>query len=151
MAAAGIGDRVEGVHAVAAAVEAGRVIHLTVEEARIRSPEIEAIVAGARGSRATIEIVDSLEDLAFTDAPQGLVARATPIRPLSLDAAVAGEGPASLLILDHLQDPRNVGAAARSAAAAGIGGLVVPTRRAAPLTATGVQISRRWPRKGSTW
>ena len=44
--------------------------------------------------------------------------------------------PAALLVLDHLEDPRNVGAIARSAVAAGMGALVVPEHRAAPLEAT---------------
>jgi 23S rRNA (guanosine2251-2'-O)-methyltransferase len=51
-----------------------------------------------------------------------------------LEAAVAA-GPRGLLLMaDHIQDPHNLGACARSAAAAGAQGLVVPKDRACPLT-----------------
>lgn len=44
-------------------------------------------------------------------------------------------GPKALvLVADHIQDPHNLGALARSAAAAGAQGLVVPKDRACPLT-----------------
>src|SRR5690606_4674692 len=40
-----------------------------------------------------------------------------------------------LMVLDHVEDPQNLGAVARSVAAAGLGGIVVPGRRSAPLSA----------------
>ena len=46
-----------------------------------------------------------------------------------------GGGNAALVVLDHLEDPRNVGAIARSALAAGMTGMVVPERRSAPVSA----------------
>ncbi len=134
MAPAGIGNRVEGLHAVAAAVAAGRVTRLDVARSRLRRPEVGEVVAAARAAGAEIREV---EDVAGeTDAPQGLVAHARPLPQVSLDEALARTMPPALLVLDHLEDPRNVGAIARSAAAAGLGGIVVPTRRAAPLGAT---------------
>ena len=61
---------------------------------------------------------------------------ARPIPLLSIgDAARRGDPPA-VVVLDHLEDPRNVGAVARSALAAGATALVVSARRAAPLGAT---------------
>jgi 23S rRNA (guanosine2251-2'-O)-methyltransferase len=39
------------------------------------------------------------------------------------------------MVLDHVVDPHNVGAIARSVAAAGLSGLVLPSQRAAPLSA----------------
>lgn len=133
MAPAGIGGSVEGIHAVAAAVAAGRVSTLHVERGRGEQGAGREVVDVAR--RAGIEIieVDSVLDLASTDAPQGLVATARPIPFRPLDDLL-GPG-AALLVLDHLEDPRNVGAMARSALAAGMTGLVVAERRAAPLSA----------------
>ncbi len=133
MAPAGIGSRVEGQHAVAAAVAAGRVVRLIV--AAGRREEAADLIAAARAGGAEVEIVADVSDRAETAAPQGLVAEARPLPVASLDEALARVSPPSLLVLDHLEDPRNVGAIARSSAAAGIGGLVVASRRAAPLSA----------------
>ncbi|MDH3470536.1 MAG: 23S rRNA (guanosine(2251)-2'-O)-methyltransferase RlmB, partial [Acidimicrobiia bacterium] len=135
MARAGIGDRVEGTHAVSAAVAAGRVTKLMVDAAR-SDPEITALIAAAEANGAEVELVADIASLALTDAPQGVVAHAEPITPVDLATAVATTDPAALVVLDHLEDPRNVGAVARSAVAAGIRALVVPSRRAAPLGAT---------------
>lgn len=48
-------------------------------------------------------------------------------------AQAAGEG-ALVVLADHIQDPHNLGAILRSAAAAGAQGLVMPKDRACPLT-----------------
>ena len=133
MAPAGIGDRVEGLHAVAAAVAAGRVLELFVEEDRAKRADVKPLVERAHRAGVRIVPVASVRAMARTEAPQGLVANASPIEPLALeDLVVRG---AAILVLDHVEDPRNVGAAARSALAAGMTGLVVPERRRAPLGA----------------
>ncbi len=46
-----------------------------------------------------------------------------------------------LLILDQIEDPYNFGAILRSAVAFGVRGVIVPTRRMAPLSATAVKAS----------
>ncbi|HUG75556.1 MAG TPA: 23S rRNA (guanosine(2251)-2'-O)-methyltransferase RlmB [Acidimicrobiia bacterium] len=134
MAPAGIGDRVEGIHAVAAALAAGRVLALEVDPAS-RST-LEDLLADAAGAGVSVEFVDDLARRAVTTAPQGVIARCRPLVPRSLDDAVASVTPAALIVLDHVVDPRNVGAIARTAVAAGFGGIVVSERRAAPLGAT---------------
>jgi 23S rRNA (guanosine2251-2'-O)-methyltransferase len=48
---------------------------------------------------------------------------------------------ALLIALDQVQDPRNLGAVARSAEAAGAAGLVVPERRSAEVTAVACKAS----------
>ena len=136
MASAGIGGRVEGLHPVRAALAAGRVRVLTVERSR---RDLDDLVAEARAAGASVELVDDVRPLAQTGSPQGVVAKASPIAfaPLEslLDPGDDAEPPA-VVVLDHLEDPRNVGAIARSALAAGMTGLVIPRRRAAPITAT---------------
>lgn len=136
MAPAGIGDRVEGLHAVAAAVTAGRVTRLHVERSRLRHDEVDALVASVRSSGGSIVIEDDVRPLAATAAPQGVVAEARPIPLADVDELLAMSDPAAVLVLDHLEDPRNIGAIARSARAAGVPGIVVPRRRSAPLGAT---------------
>jgi 23S rRNA (guanosine2251-2'-O)-methyltransferase len=65
---------------------------------------------------------------------QGLAVRASPIEPMSLEAACAPADGRSVLILDGVTDPQNVGAAFRSAAAFGARALVMQDRRSPPLT-----------------
>jgi 23S rRNA (guanosine2251-2'-O)-methyltransferase len=129
MARAGYGDSVEGVHAVSAALAAGRVEKLFVE--RGRRPRLEHLLSQI--DDAGVSFVDDVRSLAETDAPQGVVARCRPLVPATLDSLGAGQ--TALLVLDHVEDPHNVGAAARSARAAGMTGMVVSARRAAPLSA----------------
>lgn len=83
----------------------------------------------------TVSEVDEVISLAETTAPQGLVARCVPRLETSLEELTSGAGPAAVMVLDHVVDPHNVGAIARSVAAAGLSGLVLPSRRAAPLSA----------------
>lgn len=100
--------------------------------------DAECLMEEARRSGAEVQLLDSVAGLAETDAHQGLVANARPIRLVSLDRLlVAGRDDRrpALVVLDHLEDPRNVGAIARSALAAGMTGMVVPRRRAAPVSA----------------
>ena len=78
-------------------------------------------------------VVDDIEDVAVTDGSQGVAADCRPIIPVGLDH-LAGPS-AAVMVLDHLEDPHNVGAIARSARAAGMTGLVMSSRRAAPLSA----------------
>ncbi len=133
MAPAGIGAEVEGLHAVTAAAAAGRVECLYVEASRSAAlPHLAEMVEGSGGE---VRVVSSLGKLASTTAPQGVVARCRPLPLVTLGEAVAAAHPAALVVLDHLEDARNVGAIARSALAAGMGGLVLARRRSAPLGA----------------
>ena len=79
--------------------------------------------------------MDDVRPLAGTTSPQGIVAEATPLPRLTLAELVAIDDPSAVLVLDRVEDPRNVGAAARSAVAAGVTAMVVARRRAAPLGA----------------
>ncbi|MET0566600.1 MAG: RNA methyltransferase [Acidimicrobiia bacterium] len=132
MAPAGYGNRVEGLHSVEAAAASGRVRKLWVEEKRLGRAEIADIVQ-AVGREKTAPVRD-VRPMAETEAPQGLVADCDPIMPISIHEL--GVPKAAVVVLDHVEDPHNVGAIARSALAAGMTGMVVSSRRAAPLSAT---------------
>lgn len=54
---------------------------------------------------------------------------------------MATVGNAALIVLDHVEDPHNLGAIARSAGAAGITGLIASDTRAAPFSATAFKAS----------
>jgi 23S rRNA (guanosine2251-2'-O)-methyltransferase len=65
---------------------------------------------------------------------QGLAVRASPLAPLELDAACSPLDGRSVLVLDGVTDPQNVGAAFRSAAAFGARAVVMQDRKSPPLT-----------------
>jgi 23S rRNA (guanosine2251-2'-O)-methyltransferase len=65
---------------------------------------------------------------------QGLAVRAYPLEPLELEAACAPPDGRSVLILDGVTDPQNVGAAFRCAAAFGARAVVLQDRKSPPLT-----------------
>ncbi|NNC92440.1 MAG: RNA methyltransferase [Acidimicrobiia bacterium] len=129
MAPAGIGTKVEGLHAVSAALAAGRVRRLTIERGR----NLDSLLAGAAGIPVT-EVPD-VRVISETTAPQGVIADCEPIAPHPLKALVARAQRPSLVVLDHVEDPHNLGAVVRSAVAASATGLVVAARRAAPFGA----------------
>ncbi len=131
-APAGFGDRVEGLHATAAALASGRLTRLIAERGRARREPVAGLIAKAHQAGVTVDLVDDVRPHAGTEAPQGVVGVGAPIPYRSLDELVTLGSPVALLVLDHIEDPHNLGAAARSALAAGIDGLVIPLRRAAP-------------------
>jgi 23S rRNA (guanosine2251-2'-O)-methyltransferase len=79
------------------------------------------------------------EAMARTDAPQGVLATAAPLREHELDdlarPGVDGQPP-FLLLVDGVTDPGNLGALLRSAECAGVTGVVLPRHRAAHITPT---------------
>ena len=109
-------------------------LRLFVESSRVEA--LRALTGAAAAAGAEVRVVPDLGSLAATTAPQGVVAHCRPLPILGLDEVAAARAPAALVVLDHLEDPRNVGAIARSALAAGMSGLVLARRRAAPLGAT---------------
>ncbi len=131
MARTGIGDSVEGLHAVAAALEAGRVLELFVDATR--EERVAEMLDGARSAGVTVTVVGDVRVMAHTTAPQGVVARCRPLETVSIDDLAAMYTPAALMIVDHVEDPHNLGAIVRSAVAAGIPRIAIPTRRGAPL------------------
>ncbi len=130
-APAGFGDRVEGLHATAAALSTGRLIRLIAERGRADREPVAGLVAQARRARDPGGSGRRCPSRGGDRGPQGVVGVGSPIPYRSLGDLVARASPIALLVLDHIEDPHNLGAAARSALAAGIDGLVIPLRRAA--------------------
>lgn len=90
--------------------------------------------------RAPETSAEELERLCGSPDHQGVVAEVDPYPYADPRALFAGDG-ALLVALDQVQDPRNLGAVARSAEAAGAAGLVIPERRAAEVTAVACKAS----------
>ena len=83
---------------------------------------------------------EELERLCGSPDHQGVVAEVEPY-PYVGSAELLGSESALLVALDQVQDPRNLGAVCRSAEAAGAGGLVIPDRRSAEITAVACKAS----------
>src|SRR5689334_23624423 len=75
-----------------------------------------------------------LERLCGSPDHQGVVAEVEPYPYAGASELLRIES-ALLIALDQVQDPRNLGAVARSAEAAGVAGLIIPERRSAAVTA----------------
>jgi 23S rRNA (guanosine2251-2'-O)-methyltransferase len=104
-----------------------------------RAGERVVALARARGVRADEADRATLDRLAGTPHHQGAVATTRPYRYAELeDVAASARG---VLLLDSVQDPRNLGAILRTARAAGVGGVVVPQDRSAGVTSVVVAAS----------
>ena len=104
----------DGLHlALAYEAACGPVETLIVAESALAGGEI----AGFADGRAVVVVADGLlRDLGLVDTPSGLLAVvATPVATVAVDLEK------DAILLDGVQDPGNVGAILRTAAAAGIG------------------------------
>jgi 23S rRNA (guanosine2251-2'-O)-methyltransferase len=135
---------IHGLHAVAAALnhEPEQVHGLWLERQR-RDGRMQALLDQAAGHGVAIHWADraELDRLSGGARHQGVVARLVVRQPAHGEADLpallaAADGPALLLVLDGVQDPHNLGACLRSAAAAGVQALIAPADRAAGLNAT---------------
>lgn len=139
-------DIIAGFHAVMAALEAdaSRIARLYLAEGRT-DQRGAALLASARAAGLRVERIPraKLDRLAGEDVRhQGVLARIHTLPAMTeheldglIDAcAAAGRAP-FVLILDSITDPHNLGAAIRSAAAAGCDGVIVPKDKSAPLSA----------------
>jgi 23S rRNA (guanosine2251-2'-O)-methyltransferase len=133
-------EQLAGIHASLEAIHAKRrkLRVLRVSEGRQR-PEVAAVVAAARAAGIRVDSISGqrLAEYAGTDAnPQGVVLEAGPLPELSLERLLEslGEDARTLVALDGVEDPQNLGAIARVAEASAVAGLVLPKRRCAPLS-----------------
>jgi len=141
-------ERIGGRRPVAEALAAGREARRLLVARSVRpSPELNAILAAARRASVPVETVDPdrLRQLAGFEGHQGVVLEVGDRRwsdlPEILGRAIAAKHDPLVLVLEHLQDPVNLGGLLRSAEAAGVDGVVFPERGAAPLTASAVKAS----------
>jgi 23S rRNA (guanosine2251-2'-O)-methyltransferase len=120
---------------------------LLLSESAKPSPELKAILGEARRAGIPVERIDAdrLRRLAGFDGHQGVLLevgerRFADLAEILARAAAGGHDP-FVLVLEHLQDPTNLGTLLRSAEAAGVDGIVFPERGAAPLSAAAVKAS----------
>ncbi|RPE77041.1 23S rRNA (guanosine(2251)-2'-O)-methyltransferase RlmB [Vulcaniibacterium tengchongense] len=134
---------IAGINAVAAAVEhdAEHVREVLIE-AGSKNPRLAEIEASARRRDIDVRRVaaQALDGVAGGLRHQGVVARYAAARTWGehelAERVEAAAGRALLLVLDGVQDPHNLGACLRSAAAAGATAVVIPKDKAVQVNAT---------------
>lgn len=136
-------DKLFGINPVTEALRAGRSVQrLLIVEQRKSDRDIQEIIRLAKGRG--IEVRMTTRDALNREAPnalhQGVLAIAAAREYVTLDDILripAQKGQVPLfLILDGVEDPRNLGAILRTAEVAGVHGVIIPERRAAGLTET---------------
>jgi 23S rRNA (guanosine2251-2'-O)-methyltransferase len=104
------------------------------------NPRVRGLIEQAKAAGIPVQVAKphTLDKLAGGETHQGVVAEFRPIEAMTeadLDQLVNDRGPDLLLLaLDQVQDPHNLGACLRSAAAAGADAVLVPRDRSAPLS-----------------
>ena len=140
-----------GVHPVEEALRAGRRRFDHVIVARERQDiRLEKLVAECRlaGVRVRQESREQLTEAAGTAAHQGVVAVVHPQEFLTIEdlfeppaSSSTARPPRLLLALDGVEDPQNLGALLRVADGAGVDGVILTERRAAPLSPVAIKAS----------
>jgi len=136
-------DKIIGIKPVLEALKAGRPVQrVLVAEQRKQDRDVQAILrlAGECGAEVRLVNRDTLNREAPGANHQGIIAVAAAKQYATLDdilQAPARQGKAALiLVLDGVEDPRNLGAILRTADASGVHGVIIPERRATGLTET---------------
>jgi 23S rRNA (guanosine2251-2'-O)-methyltransferase len=125
-----------GVHPVREALRAHRPLDKVLIAKGASGPRIQEIVdlCRERAIPVRFEPRDALDRVSQGMAHQGVIAFGAAHDYVELNDVL--EGAKLLLILDGVEDPHNLGAIIRTAHAAGANAVIVPERRAAPLTET---------------
>jgi 23S rRNA (guanosine2251-2'-O)-methyltransferase len=136
-------DKIFGINPVLEALKSGRPIQrLLIAEQRKTDRGISEIIRLAKNAGTEIRMTtrDVLNREAAHAVHQGVIALAAAREYAALDdilkvPTLRGELPL-YLVLDGVEDPRNLGAILRTAEASGVHGVIIPERRAAGLTDT---------------
>jgi len=125
--------RLRPVHQIYVARGSGSGMRRLARLARAAGVDLREVSQDFLASRAEIRV------------HQGVLALARPYPYRSVDGMIdlarsRGEEP-FLLVAAHIQDPQNLGSLIRSAVEAGVHGVILPKRRAAPVTPTVVKAS----------
>lgn len=134
-------DVIIGINPVREALRAGRPMQrLLIAEQRKTDRDMHEILRLARDQGVEIRFVprDALNREAPGAPHQGIIAAASAREYATFDDILRipqeRKETALFLVLDSVEDPRNLGAILRTAEGAGVHGVIIPERRAAGLT-----------------
>ena len=140
-------ELVTGRRAVVEAIRAGQVREVLVAAGAHDTQGLRAVREAARAAKVPVRATERRELDRMADDHRGVVARTTGARagrrPLGERdlATLSFAADALVVVLDGITDPQNLGAAARTAEAAGAAALVTRARRAAGVTPAAVRAS----------
>ncbi len=136
-----------GPHAVSEALRTapGAIDVICVAET-MRPTSVKRIEDLARRARVSLETIpkSALDEISKGISHQGVIAITGSYPYLDLDGLLAvtkKELAPLIVVLDQVQDPRNLGAIMRSAHAFGASGIIIPKDRSASVTAAAVRTS----------
>jgi 23S rRNA (guanosine2251-2'-O)-methyltransferase len=138
---------VTGRRAVVEALRAGQVREVLVATGARDTQGLRAVREAARAAKVPVRATDRRELDRMADDHRGVVARTVGGRAGRRElgerdlATLAFAPDALVVVLDGITDPQNLGAAARTAEAAGAAALVTRSRRAAGVTPAAVRAS----------
>ena len=125
-----------GIHPVREALRAGLPLDRVLIVKGAGGPRLQELITLCRQNKVPVrfEPREQLDRTAGSANHQGVVAYGAAQKYLTLEQTSAAGG--LHVILDGIEDPHNLGAIVRTAHAAGASAVVIPDRRAAPLTDT---------------
>lgn len=132
--------QIEGRNPVIEALKGKRDIKEIIIRRGIKGDRIEEILELARQQNISVKRLErqEFENKTGSSSPQGIIARGEQLQLYSvqelINFAQSDERSPLLILLDHIQDPHNLGAIIRTAYAIGAHGLIFPSDRAAGIT-----------------
>ncbi|HPQ10419.1 MAG TPA: RNA methyltransferase, partial [Bacillota bacterium] len=133
--------QVEGRNAVLEALRSGRARRVYLSQTA-QGKVVDQIEKLARDLKIPVvkEPNDVIDKMASTKNHQGALAEAFDLPKMSLEEVFELENP-FVVVLDHLQDPHNLGAILRTAEAAGVDAVIVPEDRSVSIGPGAVKAS----------
>lgn len=137
---------IEGKNAVAEAVKSGTTIEKIMVDKENKSHAVYELVKLCKSKKLPVQSVDksALDRLSVSGRHQGIIGIATEFVYSDMDELLVkkddGKG-LTLILLDGIEDPHNMGAIIRVAECAGASGIIIPKRRNCGVTDTAVKVS----------
>jgi 23S rRNA (guanosine2251-2'-O)-methyltransferase len=119
-------------------------LYLAAQDSRDRSMDEIRALAVRTGVRVTSCDQRAVDRLAGTAHHQGVAVEVSPYPAMDMPdllAMLRNRVNPVVLLLDHIQDPQNLGALLRTAESAAVDAVVIPRRRAAAVTPAAVRAS----------
>ncbi|TDM00891.1 23S rRNA (guanosine(2251)-2'-O)-methyltransferase RlmB [Macrococcus carouselicus] len=137
-------DIIVGRHAVRSAAESDREINKVYIQEGINKQQIKPILDMLRDRKIVVQQVPKNKLDQMSDVPhQGIAAQISPYEYTEVEdfLETVKDKLSTVMILDGLEDPHNLGSIIRTADAIGVDGIIIPKRRSVTLNSTVVKAS----------